>query len=202
MTKKIGKRINDGNMTGLKQDRFRNSRFEYEEDQIDRPIQGVSRKSINTISGAYAENRGRRSADERIGREDNPFENGKLYNWNHRKGWDRYFEGHYDKEAKRSHGGALIHHDGEGHAGKGPKGYKRADNKIFDDVCEMLTLNPVVDASEIEVKVKDGCVFLKGKVESREVKRMAELSIENISGVVDVQNLLFLNPNFKDKELH
>ncbi|HXH76250.1 MAG TPA: BON domain-containing protein [Bacteriovoracaceae bacterium] len=54
----------------------------------------------------------------------------------------------------------------------------------------MLTLSPDVDAGDIKVTVKEGVVTLNGTVESRQAKRMAELEIENISGVMDVQNYL------------
>src|SRR6185436_14031856 len=32
------------------------------------------------------------------------------------------------------------------HAGKGPKGYKRSDERIHDEVCERLTHHPLIDA--------------------------------------------------------
>jgi hypothetical protein len=74
--------------------------------------------------------------------------------------------------------------------GKGPKGYKRADDRIHEDVCEVLARHPGIDASEIEVQVKDGHVFLKGEVDSRFTKRRAEEVIDHISGVHDVRNEL------------
>ncbi|MCC2678578.1 MAG: hypothetical protein K0R29_1154 [Pseudobdellovibrio sp.] len=77
------------------------------------------------------------------------------------------------------------------HAGKGPKGYRRSDDRIREDVCEALSSHPEIDASDMEVDVKDGLVIFKGSVESRLVKRMAEDLIENIPGVVDVRNELY-----------
>lgn len=76
------------------------------------------------------------------------------------------------------------------HFGKGPKGWQRSDERIKDDACETLYKSHDIDASDIEVNVKDGCIFLHGTVESRSVKRMAEEAVENILGVRDVQNLL------------
>ncbi len=76
------------------------------------------------------------------------------------------------------------------HAGKGPKNYKRADERIREDVSEALKHHPGVDASEIEVSVKDGVVMLSGTVESRQMKRLAEESVEEISAVADVKNEL------------
>lgn len=143
-------------------------------------------KTPNVIGGPYQENRGRRGDEDWLhSREENPFENGRVRNWSKKTGWDKFYEGKRDRQ-----GGAKTW--GETHFGKGPLGYKRSDESIFDDVCESLTLSPVVDATTIEVEVQDGCVYLRGEVPSREVKRKAELEIENISGVHDVQNLLLV----------
>jgi osmotically-inducible protein OsmY len=76
------------------------------------------------------------------------------------------------------------------YSGLGPKGYKRSDERIREDVCDKLQKHSLIDASEIEVDVSDGCVYLKGYVSSRNIKRLAENAIQNISGVMDVQNLL------------
>ncbi len=76
------------------------------------------------------------------------------------------------------------------HSGKGPKGYKRSDDRIQEEVCEMLERHPLVDASSIEVTVKDGLVTLSGSVEDRNQKRLAEIAVENCRGVKDVQNRL------------
>lgn len=74
--------------------------------------------------------------------------------------------------------------------GLGPKGYRRSDERIHEDVCEALMQAPSVDASDIEVNVKDGCVTLTGTVEARQDKREAEDIIEDIPGVDDVRNEL------------
>jgi hypothetical protein len=78
----------------------------------------------------------------------------------------------------------------QGHRGKGPAGYIRSDERIRENVCEALSDDDRVDASNIEVTVKSGEVTLAGTVEDRLQKRLAEECIENISGVNDVQNLL------------
>lgn len=87
--------------------------------------------------------------------------------------------------------GFESRHRGE-HAGKGPKGYKRSDERIEEDVNEALARDPSLDASEIEVKVKDGEVTLSGTVPDRRMKRRAEDCAEDCSGVRDVQNHLRL----------
>lgn len=74
--------------------------------------------------------------------------------------------------------------------GKGPKGYRRQDATIHEEVCEALKMDPYVDASDIEVEVQEGVVTLRGTVPSRENKRLAEQCIEDLHGVEDVYNLL------------
>lgn len=76
------------------------------------------------------------------------------------------------------------------HAGRGPKGYRRSDERIQEDVNEALTRDPDVDASEIEVRVQNGEVTLTGTVDERRAKRRAEDVAESCSGVTDVHNQL------------
>ena len=76
------------------------------------------------------------------------------------------------------------------HYGKGPKGYRRSDKRIKEDVCEALYAHHEIDASEMEVSVNEGTVKLSGTVESRELKRMIEDAVDQLSGVEDVQNKL------------
>jgi osmotically-inducible protein OsmY len=74
--------------------------------------------------------------------------------------------------------------------GRGPKGYRRSDDRIREDVSDRLTDDPWLDASDIEVEVRECEVVLKGAVHSREDKRRAEHLSEAISGVRNVQNHL------------
>ena len=76
------------------------------------------------------------------------------------------------------------------YAGRGPKGYRRSDERIQEDVCERLTEHPGIDASEIEVAVSGGDVTLSGLVESRAVKHLTEMMVETVSGVREVHNQL------------
>ena len=74
------------------------------------------------------------------------------------------------------------------HAGKGPKGYTRSDERIHEDVCERLTDHHDVDASDIEVSVENGEVTLSGLVTARRDKLMAEHIAEGVGGVIDIHN--------------
>jgi hypothetical protein len=71
--------------------------------------------------------------------------------------------------------------------GRGPKGYKRSDERIKEDVCECLSSGHI-DASEIEVTVKNCEVTLTGTVDDRRAKRMAEELIDDVPGVTEVHN--------------
>jgi translation elongation factor EF-1beta len=82
-----------------------------------------------------------------------------------------------------------------GFFGKGPKGWKRSDERIKEEVSEALYRDYQIDASEIEVDVKDGVVTLSGTVDSRDTKRSAEECIENLTGVSDVHNRIRIADN-------
>lgn len=82
------------------------------------------------------------------------------------------------------------------HAGKGPKGWARSDERIHEQVCDALTMDPYIDAREIEVAVKDGIVTLSGKVDHRSTKRRAEDCIENLPGIRDIDNNITVDQSF------
>jgi hypothetical protein len=81
-------------------------------------------------------------------------------------------------------------------AGRGPKGYRRSDERIREDVNDRLTWNAELDASEIEVQVIQGEVTLTGVVEDRRAKRLAEDLVEDVFGVDDVHNQLKIRRGF------
>lgn len=76
------------------------------------------------------------------------------------------------------------------HVGKGPKNYTRTDQRVYEDVCERLTEHGDVDASDIEVQVKEHEVTLSGTVSSKREKRLAEDIAASVKGVHDVHNRL------------
>lgn len=77
-----------------------------------------------------------------------------------------------------------------GARGLGPKGYKRSDERVSDDVHQRLSDDPWLDASNVNVAVSGGEVTLTGTVDSREAKHRAERIVEDLSGVSHVQNNL------------
>lgn len=74
------------------------------------------------------------------------------------------------------------------YAGKGPKNFKRSDERIQEEVSEMLARHHDINAEDIEVNVKEGEVTLSGTVSERRMKHMAEDVAERCFGVKDVIN--------------
>lgn len=76
------------------------------------------------------------------------------------------------------------------HAGRGPKGYTRSDDRLREDVSDRLMHDHDLDASEIEVAVENAEVTLTGSVDSRQDKFLAEQIVDSVLGVRDVNNRL------------
>lgn len=76
------------------------------------------------------------------------------------------------------------------HVGKGPRGYRRTDTLIYEEVCEALARDGDVDATDIEVTVQDGEVMLSGTVPDKATRRLAEDVAAGCAGVRDVHNRL------------
>ena len=76
------------------------------------------------------------------------------------------------------------------HAGRGPKNYRRADDRIQEEICDRLMAHPRIDATDIEVEVREGKVVLRGVVPDRGTKHRAEDLVEGVLGVGEVDNQL------------
>ncbi len=74
--------------------------------------------------------------------------------------------------------------------GFGPKGYKRSDQKLKDEASLLLNQDPILDSSNINIEVFNNVIYLRGFVDSRKDKKRAELLIEDIFGIEDIQNQL------------
>ena len=84
------------------------------------------------------------------------------------------------------------------HTGKGPRGYVRSDERIYEEVCERLTEHAQMDARDVSVQVQAGEVTLTGTVPDRPAKRLAEDLSESVYGVRDVHNRLHLQSERDD----
>jgi hypothetical protein len=128
-------------------------------------------------------------------------DSGRNFNWGTDRNFgDRTFDQDYDQGRIRSQnadrsGQRRDQYQHGPYSGKGPKGYQRSPERLKEQVCEQLESNGYLDASEIEVEVKNCEVTLSGKVASREDKREAELCAEAVSGVKDVHNRLTVDSN-------
>jgi hypothetical protein len=71
---------------------------------------------------------------------------------------------------------------------QGPKGYRRSDERILEDICEALIAATHLDASDVSVDVKEGVVILEGIVPERRMKHAIEDITASSRGVTDVQN--------------
>jgi osmotically-inducible protein OsmY len=111
--------------------------------------------------------------------------------WARETGYGR--EGWGDPSAWGPERGSRTEMFGGPHAGRGPRGYTRSDERIREDVCDRLCEHGYVDASDIEVRVTAGEVTLQGRVGGRQEKRIAEDVAEQVTGVRQVHNELRVN---------
>jgi osmotically-inducible protein OsmY len=77
-----------------------------------------------------------------------------------------------------------------GHRGKGPRNYHRSEDRIKEDICDRLTEDDMLDATDIDVEVHADEVVLTGTVNNRMQKHRAEDLVESVSGVHNVENRL------------
>lgn len=73
-----------------------------------------------------------------------------------------------------------------------PKGYKRSDERLLEDVCERLS-HSGLDVSDVSVSVEQGAVSLEGTVSSRRVKHAVEDCVDDCLGVEDIHNRIRVN---------
>ncbi len=79
---------------------------------------------------------------------------------------------------------------GGSQTGQGAQFHRRSDDKIHEEIWELLTNNPDLDASEVELHVEGGEVTLSGTVDSRDAKWLTEDLVNSVTGVREVNNRL------------
>ena len=72
----------------------------------------------------------------------------------------------------------------------GLRGLRRPDESLAREIHEILTKDPELDATDIEVEVEGGAVTLTGEVVSSDAKLLAEELVESTPGVREVHNRL------------
>ncbi len=101
-----------------------------------------------------------------------PYRDGRRDSW---RSWPEP-----DRDSLRRNPGQFV--------GRGPRGYKRSDERIEEEINERLTQHGDVDATEIEVAVQNAEVTLRGSVDSRQAKRLAEDIADSVFGVKETNN--------------
>lgn len=81
------------------------------------------------------------------------------------------------------------------YVGHGPQGWRRTDESLHEQVCEILTRHGRIDASHIRVTVDNSEITLEGTVGSRREKRLAEEVLEGCHGLRDIHNHLKIRSN-------
>jgi hypothetical protein len=107
--------------------------------------------------------------------------------WAEHYGVDEYPQG----RDYRSHDGGAYDALQEGsYRGRGPKNYRRSDARLREIICERLTDDPFIDASQVSVEVTDCDVTLRGTVAVRQQKYAIEDLVAEVSGVDEIHNQL------------
>lgn len=74
--------------------------------------------------------------------------------------------------------------------GSGPPGNRRPDKEIKAEIERLLAWQKTIDATAIQVDVKDGVVTLSGNVSSPNEKQIAGNITENVLGIREIKNHL------------
>jgi osmotically-inducible protein OsmY len=75
-------------------------------------------------------------------------------------------------------------------AGNGPLGRRRSDDSLAAEIHEILTQDPELDTTDLEIEVAGGAVTLTGTVDSGDARMLAEELVESLTGVREVHNRL------------
>jgi osmotically-inducible protein OsmY len=97
---------------------------------------------------------------------------------------------HMDEYWRKMYGENYPREAREDYAGVGPRNYVRSDERILEDVNEQLTRHRRINATDIDVTVKNGDVILHGTVSDPSAARLAEDVTAKVPGVRSVRNEL------------
>jgi osmotically-inducible protein OsmY len=76
---------------------------------------------------------------------------------------------------------------------RGPKNYRRSDERILEDVYLRLLRDPSIDSSDVSVEVHRGVATLVGSVPTRHMKHEIEEAIHAIPGIAEIHNRVKVN---------
>jgi hypothetical protein len=69
------------------------------------------------------------------------------------------------------------------HAGRGPKNWSRSDQALYEEVCERLLRDPLIDARGVTVDVADGVVAVHGHAAAPADPALIERLVREVPGV-------------------
>jgi osmotically-inducible protein OsmY len=108
--------------------------------------------------------------------------------------YEQQFNRHYGEEESKRFPESGTNYDMRGmHSGKGPRNYRRSDERLKELICERLTADPHVDATDIVIEVRDSEAIIGGTVNDKQMKRRAEEIIDEIKGITQVENRIRVN---------
>lgn len=96
----------------------------------------------------------------------------------------------YNRSSGQAYDQVYGRQASDSYRGKGPKDYKRSDDRLKEIACELLMDAPHIDATDITVEAKNGEITLKGTVLDRRAKHAAEDLLESRAGVSEIHNQL------------
>jgi osmotically-inducible protein OsmY len=79
---------------------------------------------------------------------------------------------------------------GRRQANSGPRGRRKSDESLRQEIREILTADPELEAVDVEVEVEGGAVTLRGAVMDPDARLLAEELVESLAGVQEVHNRL------------
>lgn len=103
-----------------------------------------------------------------------------------------------EKAAKRVAGVKAVAEDIQ--VGISP-GYRKSDAEIAEAIVNALKWNTAVQEDKIKVTVDDGNVKLEGEVDWAYQRNSARASIENLTGVRSVTNLVSIKPRMTSMDI-
>jgi osmotically-inducible protein OsmY len=71
-----------------------------------------------------------------------------------------------------------------------PERRRRPDESLAQEIREILTTDPELDATGVEVEVEGGAVTIAGEVADPDARLLAEELVESVAGVREVHNRL------------
>lgn len=77
---------------------------------------------------------------------------------------------------------------------RGPKGFRRSDERLKEELAERLMYRNDIDCSDVTLDVKDAKVTLEGNVPERWMRYAIDDVAESVIGVDDVENRIRVQP--------